>query len=176
MEEYEGVKFKSIEIYGEVLEKGRLLEVDKLLSKFLKTKGNEGNLSVRFEKGFLIKRAGSQMTKLKEEDVIFVKEIKEGKVYASGGVPSSEAGMHYEIYKNRKDVKIILHFHDDRLLERKNKGYIEIEPCPYGTEELANAVAEAAKKSEVIKIKKHGFVIVARSKVDLIKKIKEVYL
>ena len=70
MEEYKGIKFKVVELEGEIPNKEKLLELDKLISKFIKTEKNEGNLSVRMKNGFLIKKAGSQLTKLKENDVI----------------------------------------------------------------------------------------------------------
>lgn len=174
MEEYKGIKFKVVELEGEIPNKEKLLELDKLISKFIKTEKNEGNLSVRMKNGFLIKKAGSQLTKLKENEIVFVEKIEDEVVYSIGGTPSSESILHYKIYQERNEVNIIFHFHDEELINIW-KG-IEVGPYEYGTLELAEGVNNAGKKENIIKIKEHGFVIIAKDKEDLIKKIKEVGL
>ncbi len=171
MEKYEGVKFKVIDLEGEVPHKEKLLSLDKLLSKYLQPTENEGNMSVREGKGFLIKKAGANMTQLKENEVIFVEKVVEDRVYASGGTPSSESRLHFAIYTNNKDAKIILHFHDEELLR---KGFeIETGPFFYGSWELADAVGALSRKEDIIKIKEHGFVVVAKDEKDLEKKMEE---
>lgn len=160
MEEYGGVKFKVNALPGSVQGAGGLLEADRLVARFVRTEGGEGNLSVRKGSGFLIKRSGAQMTKLREEDVVFVQKIDGGTVHAIGGTPSSESRMHWAIYKNRKDANVILHFHDDKRLGEKFG--VEIGPFPYGTSELAEAAGKASRRSDLIKIKGHGFVVIAK--------------
>jgi ribulose-5-phosphate 4-epimerase/fuculose-1-phosphate aldolase len=164
MEEYAGVKFEVKALPGRV-EGAALLEADRLVARFIRVSGGEGNLSVRKGSGFLIKRTGAQMTKLREEDVVFVKKIEGGTVHAMGGTPSSESRMHWEIYRARKDANVILHFHDDRRLGGKFGA--EIGPFPYGTAELAEAAGAASLGSDRIKIRQHGFVAIARDLEDL---------
>lgn len=171
MEEYKGVKFQVIDLEGEVPHKEKLLTLDKLLSKYLQPVENEGNMSVREGKGFLIKKAGCKMTQLKDDEVIFVEKVVENRVYSSGGTPSSESRMHFSIYTNRKDAKIILHFHDEQLLSKAFKS--ECGPFFYGSWELADEIGKLSKKEDIIKIKEHGFVVIARDEEELIKKMEE---
>ncbi len=170
MEKYNGVKFKVKTLPGNVQGAGGLLEADSLVARFVSTEGGEGNLSVRKGSGFLIKRAGARMTKLTEADVVFVQKVERGIVHATGGTPSSESMMHWAIYKNRKDANVILHFHDDKRLGGEpwagmpgmERRWAEIGPFHYGTAELATAAGEASRRSDLIKIREHGFVVIAK--------------
>ena len=171
MEKYKGVKFQVIDLQGKVPHKEKLLSLDKLLSKYLQPVENEGNMSIREGKGFLIKKAGSKITQLKEEEIIFVEKVVEDRVYSSGGTPSSESRMHYAIYINRRDAKIILHFHDEQLLSKAFKA--ECGPFFYGSWELADEIGKLSRKEDIIKIKEHGFVVIAKDEEDLIKKMGE---
>lgn len=171
MEKYNGVKFQVVYIHGVAPSPKKLLDLDKLISKYISTSKNEGNLSIRFEEGFLISPAGAQLTKLK--DGIFVDNVEEENVYVFSGTPSSETIMHWEIYRNKKDVNIILHFHDEKLLEKKIGK--EIGPFEYGTLDQAKEVGEAIKEGDTIKIKDHGFVIVAKNKEELKEKLEKLY-
>jgi len=176
LEEYEGVKFKLVIGNGTVpkIYIEEYLKLDKELSKFMQPNENDGNMSMKTGDGFLIKRAGEQMTMLGQEDVISVRKIDGDLVYAIGGEPSSEAMMHNEIYRNSKDTNIILHFHDDKLL-KKIKGE-NVKEFPYGTQELAIAVGKAAtKKSKVILMKGHGLVIRANDSIELINMLKKLF-
>jgi ribulose-5-phosphate 4-epimerase/fuculose-1-phosphate aldolase len=170
MEEYHGVKFKSrktdVEIPPEKVRK--FLELDKLLSEFLSPEQNEGNMSMRLEQGFLIKRAGARMSCLEKNDVSWVLETGDEIVF-SGAEPSSEARMHASIYNNASEAGIVLHFHDDGMLS-KYKGP-SIGPYEYGTAELAKAAGEMAGKRNEFMIKEHGFVIIANDVKELIERL-----
>ena len=161
MEEYTGVKFETVIEEGSIGNVSEFLEVDKMLEEYINPEGNEGNMSIRTVEGFLIKKAGTRMTSLAENDVVLVKRI-EDKVYAVGGTPSSESIMHYEIYKRRKEVNIVLHFHNELSVKWKSVG-----PFPYGSRELADAVADAMKDTDKVEIKEHGYVIAAENKEKL---------
>ena len=139
-----------------------------MIGEIIDPKANEGNLSMRYNGGFLIKRTGVRLAHLHEEDVVFVEKVEDTKVFSTG-MPSTESIMHYEIYTTRSDAEIILHFHDEELLKKKFEA--EIGPFPYGTKELAVAVSEAAVNSDILKIKEHGFVIIAKNKEELKEKL-----
>lgn len=173
MEEYTGVKFRTVIEEGAVGDVSEFLKIDKLLGKYLHPEENEGNMSLRVDGGFLIKIAGAGMTKLTEKDVVLVKKIESGKVYAVGGTPSSESIMHYSIYNKRKDAGAILHFHDDELMQKID--WEAVGPFPYGSKELADAVADASEKNDKIKIAGHGLVIIARKKEELLGMLEEIY-
>ena len=173
MEEYKGVKFKVIQEPGDISAEDAFafVELDNSLRKFLHPVKNEGNLSIRAGNGFLVKCTGAKLTECNPRDAVLVTKIIGEEVHAIGGTPSSESMMHYEIYRKRKDANVILHFHSDKLL-LKPLGP-EVGPFPYGTNELARAVGEAAENNDVIRIREHGLVIVSIDREDLIRKMKE---
>ncbi len=171
MEKYNGIKFKIIDTKKEITNQEELVELGKRISKIIKINGNEGNLSIRKKDGFLIKKAGKNMGNLKLEDVVLVTGLNEDRIYCANGEPSSESRMHYLIYEKRKDVKMILHFHLDKLLDKKI-GF-EIGPFEYGTAELAESAAKASEKKDLIKIKGHGFILIAENKNELIGRLKD---
>ena len=171
MEEYAGVKFGAVVEEGEVGDVFGFLKLDMMIGEYISPKGNEGNMSLRVENGFLIKKTGMRMTSLAEKDVVLVKKIEGGKVYVVGGTLSSESVMHYMIYQKRKNAKIILHFHDDELLGKLD--WESVGPFPYGSKELAEAVVDASENR--IKLEGHGFVIIADDKEELVKILGEIY-
>ena len=68
-----------------------------------------GNVSVRFENGFLITPSGVKYSSLKSKDIVFV-SLK-GNFDKKKGIPSSEWKFHQDIYLNKKDAKAIVHAH-----------------------------------------------------------------
>jgi len=170
LERYIGVKFH-VKIVEKDIEEQAIhgfLNIDKMVGEHIDPKANEGNLSIRYNGGFLIKRTGTRLAHLHEEDVVFVEKVDDNNVFSTG-MPSSESIMHYEIYATRNDVEIILHFHDEELLKKEFES--EVGPFPYGTKELAVAVSEAALDHDIIKIREHGFVILAKNKEELKEKL-----
>jgi len=172
LERYIGVKFKTRIEKGKIRNVSEFLKVDRTLARYINPKENEGNMSIRVRGGFLIKKSGARMTSLKKSDVVLVRKVKGNVVCAVGGIPSSESLMHYKIYKKRKDANLVLHFHDDLLLKKLD--WPAVGPFPYGSKELANAVAKLSVKSNKIKIKGHGLVIIAGSREELVKILEEV--
>jgi len=169
-EEYTGVKF-DCEVTGPISEifnsqSEEYLAIDRKLKNYLSPKSNQGNLSMRAGGGFLIKEAGTQMAKLTKDDISFVYSVDEENyaVKAKGKLPSSEAFLHHYIYKLYPDITVVLHFHDNRLME-KAKHLPTIGPFPYGSHDLAREAAKA--KASVIRIIEHGFVVKARSPEEL---------
>lgn len=174
MEKYEGVKF-SYRLVEKELPKDEVREylgLDAMLKEFLDPQENEGNMSMRLANGFLVKRAGARMTRLTENDVSMVVGIENEEVVAAGAVPSSESKMHHEIYKAVPAARIVLHFHNDMLLERFEKPAIG--PFPYGSLGLAEAAGKAAKSHNVFKIREHGFVLIAKDREELLQSMKAI--
>ncbi len=73
------------------------------------TKGTWGNISVCFDDLIYITPSGYPYDLLKPEDVVVV-DMQGNKLYGNLK-PSSELPLHIEIYKNRKDIKSIIHTH-----------------------------------------------------------------
>ncbi|MBD3210077.1 hypothetical protein GF318_01730 [Candidatus Micrarchaeota archaeon] len=172
MGEYQGPRFSVRRVAKELpeIETKEFLELDRKLGDFLEPKGNQGNMSMRVPNGFLIKRAGARMTELAGEDVSLVLETGI-EVVAAGAVPSSESMLHYSIYGTDPYANLILHFHDDAMLERFEGPAIG--PFPYGSVELAEAAGRIAESEKVFMIRGHGFVIIAKGGDELVERLKK---
>jgi len=70
--------------------------------------GSAGNISVRFEDGFLITPSGIQYEQLQPENIVFID--MEGNS-EDPLAPSSEWRMHRDIYVNRPQAGAVLHAH-----------------------------------------------------------------
>lgn len=171
MEGYVGVRFKAISVSGElpVGMKGQYPEFKSVCERLREsgmTDANAGNLSVRTAGGFIITSAGSNLGSLKHNELVFVSDcnIEREEVYYSGTEkPSSEAMMHYLIYKERPGIKAVIHAHDKLI-----SGINITDTCPvsekeylYGSIELAKmAILTFRKSGNIIVLKNHGYVAV----------------
>lgn len=136
--------------------------------------GLNGNLSIKKEGHVLITRSGSAKGLLTTDDLC-VLELRTGKIIYGRGKPSTESGMHLEIYRNQPEAKAIAHTHPvnilslerlkgDCLLESVNlfeartiKSQLSSVPgYNPGTIELAKAVGLKAKQSKCILMRAHG--------------------
>jgi len=133
--------------------------------------GSEGNLSVRERYGFWITPSGRLKEFVTEKDLGFV--TWDGAII--GNKPSSEWGMHLEIYKISPEAEAVVHTHPKFVLLMAEKGFdfkkfrlaeaelilrnVEvIEFFPPGSKELWIEAGKAAKHSKVIVLKGHGLV------------------
>lgn len=137
--------------------------------------GKAGNISIRYNKDSIaITPTLKSLGDLKEEDIVIVNY--DGDVLTKGK-PSSEVGMHLEIYKNRDDVNAIVHTHSpyatgfafsDKKIKRLegfgkiNKEYLEeLEYKKPGSVDLALGAAKALGKDDVLILKNHGVIAVS---------------
>lgn len=89
-----------------IIECGRICYERRLLTS------NDGNISVRVEDDrLLITPAGMCKGRMDVDDLLLLN--LDGKILsvASGRKPSSETPMHLEVYKQRSDVRAVLHAH-----------------------------------------------------------------
>lgn len=142
----------------------------------------DGNISVRIlNNRLMITPSGSCLGKLNINDLIYV-DIS-GQVLQGDCKPSSELPMHIEIYKNRPDVKAIVHAHPNvstaftvsgetlskPVLPELILGLGDIPTAPYATpstRESAYAISELIKNHDVILLDHHGAVTVGESLED----------
>jgi hypothetical protein len=178
-EEYSGIKF-TCKISGKISvpdsQTKEYLSLDSSLKKFLSPLKNEGNMSMRIKQGFIIKGAGEKMTELNERSLSHIIKVDESSftLTAEGKTPSSESFLHYLIYKSQPKINLILHFHDDALLEALQKrDFCRISPLPYGSMELARAASKP--KENIILLENHGFILKAGSAEELLKRVGELY-
>lgn len=135
-----------------------------------------GNLSIRFGDAVLIKATGVAFRDLTPNDIVTI-DLK-GNVIDGYGRPSKEVRFHLGIYKNRPDVKAVMHTHSTfavafavagkppPLLTTQSKALLKkvpvVEYATPGSEELAKLVVEAFKDRDVkaALLKDHGAVAV----------------
>ena len=140
--------------------------------------GKAGNISKRIKAStgdiVAITPTLKSLSDLKEEDIVLVD--MDGNLLTKGK-PSSEVGMHLEIYKKRNDVNAIVHTHstyatgfafsnkDLKRLEGfgeiKNPYVASIEYAKPGTVELAKNAGEDIKNEDVLILKNHGVICVS---------------
>ena len=130
-----------------------------------------GNVSVRFENGFLITPSGVKYSSLKSKDIVFV-SLK-GNFDKKKGIPSSEWKFHQDIYLNKKNAKAIVYAHSTNAtaVASHNKsipafhymvamaGGHDIKCAKYatyGTRELSKNILKALKGRKACLISNHG--------------------
>ncbi|WP_458456268.1 class II aldolase/adducin family protein [Methanobrevibacter sp.] len=142
--------------------------------------GKAGNISVRFKQNnkdvVAITPTLKSLSDLNEEDIVLVD--MDGNTLTKGK-PSSEVGMHLEIYKKRSDVNAIVHTHSPYAtgfsFSSKNikrlEGFGTI-TTPYlasidyekpGSDELATKTSENMENEDVLILKKHGVICVGEN-------------
>jgi len=134
--------------------------------------GSYGNLSFRLkdnEDGFIITASQNSLdestTKNKFVTVPRV-DLEKGIVYAIGSrKPSSEAMVHYAIYRARPDVQVVFHGHCDKISRNAEKLNIPItsKEEPYGTIALVKKVLETLDDLYFLEMKNHGFLALGKS-------------
>ncbi len=154
----------------------KLIEVCNNLYDKQLVSGKSGNVSIRLSDYIAITPTLKSINGLDEEDIVLV-DFNFNTL--SNGKPSSEVGMHLEIYKKRPDVNAIIHTHapyatgfafSDKKIKRLEgfgqikKPYIaSIEYEKPGTENLALSASNAIKEEDVLILKNHGVICVGEN-------------
>jgi len=128
-----------------------------------------GNLSFRSKEGFVITASGlKNKQNLSNDCFVYVKSYDEqsNTVYIEGRrQPSSEAVMHYLIYKTRREVNAVFHGHNKAIVlnaEKLEFPVTEREHEP-GTTALAKEALKALDNKNLVVLKNHGFVSVGNT-------------
>lgn len=128
-----------------------------------------GNLSFRFREGLVITASGLKSKQnLSNDCFVYVKNYdkQSNTVYVEGSrQPSSEAVMHFLIYKTRKEINAIFHGHNDTIImnvEEMKFPVTEKEHEP-GTIALAKEALKVLGAKKLIVLKNHGFVSLGRT-------------
>ncbi|MDZ7374207.1 MAG: class II aldolase/adducin family protein [candidate division KSB1 bacterium] len=141
---------------------------------------NDGNVSVRLEDGrVLITPTGVSKGRISPEELVVVD--LEGRVLAADGhAPSSELPMHLYVYRERLDVRAVVHAHplfstafavagiplDKNVLA---EAVLALGPVPVveyatpGTEELAQALGRYLHQADAFLLANHGVVTVGQN-------------
>jgi len=165
------IRFNTVFVSDKILSDAKIVELKEWSEKFQKNgltpeiEGNyTGNLSFRSKEGFVITASGLKSKEsLSNDCFVYVKNYDEqsNTVYVEGRrQPSSEAVMHFLIYKTRKEVDAVFHGHNDAIIMNAEKlgfAVTEREHEP-GTIELAKEVLKVLGDKNLIVLKNHGFV------------------
>ena len=177
--QYQGTKFKTNFLSKNIPEDRRIAELiywcklfhEKNLTPNHET-GSFGNLSFRIEQDknqFIISSSGSDFNNiLKNENFVQVDSCDFSKriVLCHGNQePSSEAMLHYAIYRNRPEISTIFHGHCEEILNSAEKMNIPVtsKEEDYGTMELVERVLEIIPKYNFLIMKNHGFISIGKT-------------
>ena len=137
-----------------------------------------GNISVRYNDGFLITPSGAKYSSLKNEDIVFVS--LDGKFNENKRKPSSEWRFHKDIYKYKDEANAIVHTHSTHATAFSTHGksipafhYMvalaggnDIKCADYatfGTEELSQNIMKALQDRKACLMSNHGQVAFEKS-------------
>jgi len=151
--------------------KAEIIKYSKMLNSRKLSALRSGNISVKYNNGFLITPSGKKYSSLKTKDIIYVS--LEGKFDKKKGIPSSEWKFHQDIYLNIKEAKAIVHAHSTNAtaIASHNKdipsfhymvamaGGHDIKCAKYatyGTRELSKNILKALKGRKACLIGNHG--------------------
>lgn len=149
---------KELKLREELVEHGKLLVESGLVQ------GTWGNLSARLDEKFmLVTPSGLDYERLTPADM--VKVNIETMEYEGDLKPTSEKGLHGEIYKRRKDIKAIIHTHSQyaSVYAAAEKDFSEeVKLAKYGlpgTKGLKNHTADALGDNFGAIMSHHGMIV-----------------
>ena len=151
--------------------KAEIIKYSKMLNSRKLSALRSGNISVRYNDGFLITPSGKKYSSLKGSDIVFV-SLK-GNFDKKKGIPSSEWQFHQDIYKNKLEAKAIVHAHSTNATAVSTHkrsipsfhymvamaGGHDIKCAKYatyGTRELSKNILKALKDRKACLIGNHG--------------------
>jgi L-fuculose-phosphate aldolase len=143
------------------------------------TQGKSGNISVRFNEGFLITPTALDYHQLTSEDIVHLQQDGSPSTQHQRK-PSSEWPFHCDLYRNRSDINAIVHAHPDyctalactrRAIPAFHymvaiAGGDDIPLAPYalfGTEQLSHNVVTALAQRQACLIENHGMIAIGTS-------------
>jgi L-fuculose-phosphate aldolase len=171
---YIGVKFEAICIDKKIPDsyeeyKNSFKENGLRLLQYNMAPANGGNMSTRFERGFLITASGCNLGCVEDDEITYVEEFSlENKWVKYRGCcpPSSETFLHGLLYNEKPDIQSVIHAHDEIATSMKLSGILDETEReePYGTIELAQICLETFRKGkDIIVLKNHGYVTIGPS-------------
>jgi L-fuculose-phosphate aldolase len=139
--------------------------------------GSEGNISIRDNQKVYITPSGIDIKDLKEKhiSVLDLDGIKNNKIK-----PSSEVDLHLMLYKNRDEIRSVVHCHSEwaSILSCQRKDILQFhymvaefggrdikcaEYATFGTKKLAKNVLKAIKKRKGCLMANHGQICVGKN-------------
>lgn len=141
-------------------------------------RGTSGNVSARFGDGLLVTPSGVIPEELTAEAVVFVDA--DGESAPDALRPSSEWRMHAGLYARRPDISAVVHCHSRHatilacagkpipplhyMVGVSGRGSVPLAPYqPFGSVELADAVADAMEGGMACLMANHGLITIGRT-------------
>jgi L-fuculose-phosphate aldolase len=151
--------------------KAEIIKYSNMLNSRKLSALRSGNISVKYNDGFLITPSGKKYSSLKIKDIVYVS--LEGKFDKKKGTPSSEWQFHQDIYKNKIEAKAIVHAHSTNAtaISTHKRGIPSFhymvamaggydikcaKYATYGTRELSKNILKALKDRKACLIGNHG--------------------
>lgn len=129
---------------------------------------NGGNLSQRVDQGLVITSAGSNLGFIEPWELSWVESCsveQEEVSYSGPREPSSEAMMHWLIYRDFPEAGAVVHAHDPEATREDLLASLPNTPReePYGTAALARLAVQTFRGGDdIIVLKNHGYVTYAK--------------
>lgn len=161
-------------MFGEYELKKQICEIGKRIYQNGFVAANDGNISVRISENEVLCTPTGVSKGYMTPDMICKVDL-EGKVLSAsnGHKPSSEVKMHLRVYKQRKDVKSVVHAHPPYATSHAIAGIPLVQPimpeavislgcvpiAKYGTpstEEIPDAVEEYLENYNAVLLENHG--------------------
>ena len=139
-------------------------------------RGTSGNVSVRLGEGMLVTPSGVAPERLTAGGMVYVDAL--GRPAAAALKPSSEWRMHQGLYARRPDVQAVVHCHARHatilacvgrpipamhyMVAVGGKAHVPLAPyATFGTDALAQGVAEALDGGYACLMANHGLIVAA---------------
>ncbi|MDO8303697.1 MAG: class II aldolase/adducin family protein [Sedimentisphaerales bacterium] len=148
---------------------------------------SSGNMSWRIDDELVaVTASGSWLERLTKDDVVICR-INDGEIL-NGKTPSIESRFHLGILRERKEMNVVLHYQSPYATaiacsSRREYNFCMLLEIPFyigtigwvdffmpGSQELAMAVIDAAKRHDMVLLQNHGQVTAGRDFDDVIQK------
>ena len=171
MEEYAGIKFKTVFARKDSPQDPRIEELIRWCRRFTElglATGGSGNMSFRSLNGFIVSRTAGHLGLLKADEFVEVLKTDPSRnelTVAGAYEPSSESTMHAAIYEARPEIAAVFHGHHDKILRRGRRLGLPIteREQPYGTPEIVREILQILGQNNFFLIRSHGFVSLGKS-------------
>ena len=156
----------------------KIVAVMRLMDQRGLNRGTSGNVSARFGEGLLVTPSGVIPDELTPESIVFVDP--DGASPPGAARPSSEWRMHAGLYARRPDAGAVVHCHSRHatilacagkpipplhyMVGVSGRASVPLAPYqPFGSIELADAVADAMEGGLACLMANHGLITVGRT-------------
>jgi len=163
---------------GENVLREQIVKVMRQMDQRGLNRGTSGNVSARFGDGLLVTPSGVVPDELTPKAVVFVGA--DGETAPDALAPSSEWRMHAGLYVRRPDVSAVVHCHSRHatilacagkpipplhyMVGVSGRASVPLAPYqPFGSLELADAVADAMEGGMACLMANHGLIAVGRT-------------